>query len=475
MNKNNSIQATMFRDLESKSAYELAKTCGFHYLDHALERNVFPTEKAMQDLAKFEEKMPEWSTPAKEVIRLLHVYGSPATVSQIGGRYFGFVDGSAVPAGMAAKLLATFWDQNTAMHVMSPISSKLECIVEHWMKELFNLPQSTVAGFVSGTSPANFCGLAAARWRILNRLKWDVNQKGVRNAPLIRIVAGRHAHSAVVKAVSLLGFGKESIEWVATDSQGRILPEALPQLDERTILILQAGDVNTGAFDPFRELCEKAKKANAWVHIDGAFGLWAAASETLKHLTMGIELADSWAVDGHKTLNTPYDCGIALCKDREAYLGALQIAGSYLNASDEARDGMLFTPEASRRSRIIELWATLKFLGKQGLSQMIDGMHERALQFERELGAIRGFRILNEVVFNQVLVGCDDDEITQDTLKKIQDLRECWVGGSAWEGKRAIRISVCSWATTPDDITRSTKSFERALNETMEANLAFRN
>jgi len=475
MTKNNSIQATMFRDLESKSAYELAKTCGFHYLDHALERNVFPTDKAMEDLAKFEEKLPEWSTPAKEVIRLLHVYGSPATVSQIGGRYFGFVDGSAVPAGMAAKLLATFWDQNTAMHVMSPISSKLECIVENWLKELFNLPQSTVAGFVSGTSPANFCGLAAARWRILKRLNWDVNERGLRNAPAIRIVAGRHAHSAVVKAVGLLGFGKDIIEWVNTDDQGRMIPEKLPALDDRTILILQAGEVNTGAFDPFPQLCEKAKAANAWVHIDGAFGLWAAASDTLNHLTKGIELADSWAVDGHKTLNTPYDCGIALCKDKEAYLAALQISGSYLAASDEARDGMLFTPEASRRSRIVELWATLKFLGKKGLSQMIDGMHDRALQFERELGSINGIRIINEVVFNQVLVGFDSDEITQNTLKRIQELRECWVGGSVWDGKRTIRISVCSWATTPDDITRSAKSFERALRETLESSLSMRN
>lgn len=457
----NSIQSKMYVDVQDKDLFKTAQHLGQDYLENIFDRNVFPTEKALEDLKHFDEEMPAVSTDANEVIQFLNTYGAPATVATLGARYFGFVAGSAVPAALAAKSLATFWDQSPAMHVLSPVGSKLEAVVETWLKDLFNLPDTTVAGFVSGTSSANFCGLAAARYRLLSNMNWDVNTKGLFYAPKIRIVTGKDAHSTVLKAISLLGFGTENLEWVDVDDQGRIIPENIPELDSTTILILQAGNVNSGSFDKFKDICKKANDANAWVHIDGAFGLWAAAVDKLKHLTQGIELANSWAVDGHKTLNTPYDSGIVMCSDGEAIRSALHMVGSYIVTSEQ-RDGMFYTPEMSRRARVIELWTTLKYLGKNGINEMIFEMHQRALQVAEELAKIDGFTVLNEVVFNQVLVRCDTDNLTLKTIAHVQQLRECWVGGSEWHGKKVIRISVCSWATTANDISRSVKSFEQA-------------
>ncbi len=394
------------------------------------------------------------------MLALLNKYGSPATVSQIGGRYFGLVNGGIIPTGLAAKWLNDFWDQNSPLYVTSPIVSTLETVVENWLKQLFGLPEETVAGFVSGTSMAIMCGLAAARYRIYKKLGWNINENGLIGAPRLRIVAGKHTHGTVLKAVALLGFGKNSIEWVEVDEEGRILPEQIPELDEKTILILQAGNVNSGSFDSFQEICDRAYLADSWVHIDGAFGLWVAGSEKLKSLTKGIEKADSWSVDGHKTLNTPYDSGVVLCKDKDALISALQATGSYIVYGDN-RDGMLYTPEMSRRARAVELWATLKYLGKDGVDNLVYGLHQRATQFAKELSE-EGFKILNDVVFNQVLVACESDSETEKVLINIQDLRECWCGGSQWFGKRVIRISVCSWSTTSEDVTRSVASFVKA-------------
>jgi glutamate/tyrosine decarboxylase-like PLP-dependent enzyme len=456
-----SLQEKMLSEMQDKSLFEQAQKHAFQYLDEAFKRNVYPSEDALEKLKVFDEEMPEHPSDGIEAIELLHQYGSPATVSQIGGRYFGFVSGGAVPAGLAAKHLATYWDQNSAMYVMSPITAKLESVVESWLKSIFHLPETTVAGFVSGTSGANLCGLAAARYRLLKNLQWDVNTNGLFSAPNIRVVAGKQAHSTVIKAIALLGFGQKSIEFVEADDQGRINSDLLPELDNRTLLILQAGNVNSGSFDDFSKICEKARNAGAWIHIDGAFGLWAGAAEQLKHLTKGMEYAHSWAVDGHKTLNTPYDCGIIMCADREALTSALHMSGSYIVVSED-RDGMLYTPEMSKRARIIELWATLKYLGKSGVDQMITTMHERAVQFANKISALDGLTVLNQVVFNQVLVCCDSDEMTNKVLEKIQALRECWVGGSMWQDRRVIRISVCSWATTSDDIDTSVRSFAKA-------------
>ncbi len=455
-----SIQDKMFKELEEKEIFELAKKYAYEYQQEVNERNVFPTAEALDNLKHFEEDLPVPSLPATQVIEMLQLYGAPATVAQTGGRYFGFVNGGVVPAGLAAKWLADFWDQNTAMQVISPVSARLEMVVRKWLRQLFGLPERTVAGFVSGSFSATFCGLVAARYRLLKRQGWDVNEKGLANAPALRVITSRQTHSTVLKAIALTGLGKKNIEWVEVDEQGRIIPELIPEPDDKTILILQAGNVNAGSFEDFENICRKANKANAWVHIDGAFGLWANAAASLKHLTKGMELANSWSVDGHKTLNTPYDCGIVLCEDEDALVSALHMSGGYIIEGDE-RDGMFYTPEMSRRARVIELWAVMKYLGRQGIDEMVTGLHARAVQFAKALAG-NGFEILNEVVFNQVLVYHNNDEDTLQILAAVQKERICWCGGSVWSGKKVIRISVCSWATTEADIEKSVQSFVNA-------------
>ena len=457
------LQDKMFREIGDKSVFNKAQQHALAYLNEVFQRNVYPEETAIRNLSIFDEDLPDVSYEAEAVIDLLHTHGSPATVATLGGRYFGFVTGSALPVGLAAKHLGTYWDQSPAMNVLSPVTCKLESVVEKWLIRLFGLPEHSVAGFVSGTSMANLCGLAAARYRILARNNRDINKKGLYNAPKIRIVTGRQAHSTVLKAIGILGLGQDNIDWVDVDDQGSIIPESVPAMDSNTILILQAGNVNSGAFDNFDLLCDKAIHANAWVHIDGAFGLWAGAVDRLKHLTKGMEKANSWAVDGHKTLNTPYDCGIVLCKDKEALTAALHMSGSYIIESEQ-RDGMFYTPEMSRRARIIELWAIIKYLGREGIDQMVLTMHERATQFAAEIAEIGGFSVDNEVVFNQVLVRCQTDLLTDQVLRNIQELRECWLGGSMWKGRKVMRMSICSWATTEADISVAVRSFEKALN-----------
>ena len=450
-------RSRLLEEMTNKELFSLVAGYGHDYIKKSFDRNVYPTEEALAGLSSFREALPETFTSAENILNLLNDAGSPATVSQIGGRYFGFVNGGVVPAGLLARLLSDCWDQNTGLQVISPLASVLETVVQGWLVDLFGLPRSTVAGFVSGTSMATFCGLAAARYRILKRKGWDINDRGMSGAPRIRVVAGRQAHSTVLKAVGLLGFGKDNIEWVDTDDQGRMVPEKLPELDDISILILQAGNVNTGSFDDFGPLCDTAAHAGAWVHIDGAFGLWAAAVDRLSYLAEGIGKANSWSVDAHKTLNTPYDNGIVLCKDSDALTSALHMTGSYIVLGQE-RDGMFFTPEMSKRARIIELWAVLKSLGKRGINDMVQGMHERAEQFAQGLEAA-GFEVLNEVVFNQVIARYRDDATTKRILKEVQNLRVCWCGGSRWQDKDVIRISVCSWVTSEEDVGKSLRSF----------------
>jgi glutamate/tyrosine decarboxylase-like PLP-dependent enzyme len=451
------IRKRMFNEMEQKFVFEDARNAAYSYADQALERNVFPTDDAIDDLSHFDEALPNAPGNAQQILQQLHQYGSPASVAQIGGRYFGLVNGGALPVTLAVRWLTDFWDQNTPLYLSSPVTSRLEVVTEAWLRELFYLPDSCVAGFVSGSSMAILCGIAAARQRNFERLGWDFNRKGYHGAPRLRVVASTQAHGTVSKAIALLGFGSDNIEWVDADEQGRICAELVPKLDESTILLLQAGNVNSGAFDDFKLLCAKAKKAGAWVHIDGAFGLWAAGSKRLAHLTRGIELADSWSFDGHKTLNTPYDSGVIMCRDRDALVNALHAAGAYIVYSDN-RDGMLHTPEMSRRARVFELWAALKYLGKSGIDELVYGLHERALQFAAELEQ-QDFEVQNDVVFNQILVSTESEAITTATIAEIQRSGECWVGGTRWRQRDVIRISVCSWATTQQDISRSVRAF----------------
>lgn len=430
------------------------------YMRTILSRSVVPDAESVEKLSIFQEPLNDGYGDMHEIIERLHRYGSPATVAQTGGRYFGFVNGGIIPASLAAKWLTDVWDQNTALYVMSPVVSVLEGVCEKWLAELFGFPSDTAAGFVAGSSSAMLCGLAAGRNRLLGQAGYDAGEKGLFGAPEIRVVLGEGAHSSVYKALSILGLGSGRVTRVPQDEQGRIRTDAVPALDDRTLLILQAGNVNTGSFDHFDELCLKARDAGAWVHIDGAFGLWAAASEKLKYLTRGIEHAHSWSLYAHKSLNAPYDCGIIMCSDRTALANALHMTGSYLVFSEQ-RDNMLYTIDMSRRARAVELWASLKSLGKRGVAELMEDLHDKAVYFAKELSG-NGFVIHNDVVFNQVIVSPQDPSITEQTLQNIQNSGVCWCGGSKWENKPVIRISVCSYRTTYQDIDLSVKAFVEA-------------
>lgn len=462
-NTKDNIRERMFHEMKDKHIFNLVREYAFEYADNATGRNVFPTPEAIEGLKAFDEDLPVKPDSPEDLLAQLHKYGSPATVMESGGRYYGFVIGGTIPAALAAKWLADFWDQNAGLYMTSPVASRLETVVEKWLRQLFRLPDNVVSGFVSGTTTAVFCALAAARYRVLKQLDWDVNAKGLFNAPGIRIVAGRQAHGAVIKSILMLGLGVDNIEWAEVDSQGRIIPEKMPVLDKNTILILQAGNVNSGSFDPIDEICDKAVKAKAWIHVDGAFGLWASCSDKFAYLTRGIEKANSWSVDGHKTLNTPYDCGIVLCNDQEALVSALHVTGSYL-IHGENRDGYSYTPEMSRRAHAVELWAAIKYLGQDGIKELVEGLCDRTKQFADEI-KIAGFKVMNDVVYNQVLVACENDDITSKTLELVQKSGECWCGSALWDNRKVIRVSVCSWATTAEDISRSVKAFVKAYRE----------
>jgi len=457
------LQEKMFALAADHALFEQAKTNAFDYLDSAFERSPYPTDAALAGLTAFDEPLPANPADPAKMLHLLHEYGSPATVATTGGRYFGLVVGSVFPPVMAARWLADVWDQLATLYVTSPVMGKLEAVCEKWLLDILGLPKDCVAGFVSGTSMATMCGLAAGRYELLRRQGWDVNSKGLFGAPPFRVVVGAEAHGTVFKALALLGLGKDRVEIVPVDAQGRIDPAQMPTLDSNTLLVLQAGNVNSGSFDPLDELCQRANAAGSWVHVDGAFGLWAAASASKRYLTRGIEKADSWSVDGHKTLNTPYDSGIVLCRRPEALVAALQNTGSYILYS-ENRDGMLYTPEMSRRGRVVELWATLKTLGRSGVEELVDGLCARAQQAAGQLKA-EGFQVQNDVVFNQVLVTGDSPDETGALLKRLQKSGEVWCGGANWHGQPVIRISVCSWATTEKDIDRLTEAFVAARKE----------
>jgi len=442
---------------------EQAYAFSLEYMNSVLDRPVFPNPADIERLLAFDEELPVMRCDPHKILEMLHEKGSPATVAQTGGRYFGFVNGGIAPSALAAKWLADTWDQNASMYVASPVASKLEDVCEKWLVSLLGLPESTVAGFVGGSSTATLCGLAAGRNHLLKAVGYNVATQGLYGAPEIKVVLSEGAHSTVYKALSILGLGSERVLKVPMDEQGRIREDLMPELDNRTLLILQAGNVNTGAFDQFDSLCEKAKVAGAWVHIDGAFGLWAAASNSLKHLTQGIEKADSWSVDAHKTLNAPYDNGIVLCRNREALTSALSMNGDYIVYSTQ-RDGMNYTLDMSRRARIVELWATLKSMGRSGVAELVEDLHQKAVYFADELTK-KGFQILNEVCFNQVLVSAETTKVTTDILRLVQNSGELWCGGSQWDGKPVIRLSICSYRTTLQDIDRCVREFIIARDE----------
>jgi aromatic-L-amino-acid decarboxylase len=433
------------------------------YLEAVDARRVSPAPEAVARLSALRGPLPPGPTSAEAVLHLLDEYGSPATVANGGGRYFGFVNGGCLPAAMAAGWLVTAWDQNAAFLVQSPTAITLEEVAIDWVRELLGLPAGTGGAVVTGATMANFAALAAARHTLLQRAGWDVEADGLFGAPPITVVVGEEVHPSLLKALGLLGMGRKRIVRVPVDSQGRMRADALPHLDDRTILCLQAGNVNTGAFDPAAAICPAARAAGAWIHIDGAFGLWAAASPEYRKLTKGFDLADSWATDGHKWPNIGYDCGIALVREPAALKDAMSVRAAYLE-TDGPREPSDYNPELSRRARGVELWAGLRSLGRQGMAAIVERTSSHARRFATGLKAA-GYEVLNEVVINQVLVSFGSPEKTLGIIARLQAEGTCWCGSTVWQGRTAMRISVSSWATTTDDVDRSLAAMIHAAQQ----------
>jgi glutamate/tyrosine decarboxylase-like PLP-dependent enzyme len=417
--------------------------------------------------------LPELSSDALEVISDLVQSVEPGLVSSPGGRYFGFVIGGTTHAALAADWLTSAWDQNAGLYVCGPAAAVVEEIAGAWITELLGLPPGVSFGFVTGCQMAHVTALAAARYRVLARVGWDVNEQGLFGAPPIRVFVGAERHVTVDRALRLLGLGVASIIEVEADDQGRMVPDALRDAlarhDGPRIVCAQAGNVNTGSTDPLTEITDVSHNAGAWVHIDGAFGLWAAASPELRHLVAGAERADSWATDAHKWLNVPYDSGIALCADPEAHQAAMGVRAAYLvqAEADGPRDQLDWNPEFSRRARGFSVYAAIRSLGRLGVADLVERCCAHARRFGEELASVPNVEILNDVALNQVLVrfledGGDHDAYTRAVIDAIQHDGVCWLSGTTWHGMSAMRISVSSWATTSEDVERSIESIKLA-------------
>ncbi len=432
---------------------EAAQRAG-RYLDGLDDRPVFPPAAGLAGLAAFDEPLPAAPQDPAATLALLDDAGSPATVASAGGRYFGFVIGGSLPATVAANWLAGVWDQNAGLNAASPVAAKLEGVALGWLLDVLGLPAESAGGFVTGATMANFSGLAAARHAVLRQVGWDAEAQGLFGAPPITVIVGEEVHVSLLKALGLLGFGRERVVRVPVDAQGRMRADVLPAISGPTIVCIQAGNVNSGAFDPAAEIIQAAHAANAWVHVDGAFGLWAAAAPARAHLMAGVAEADSWATDAHKWLNVPYDSGLVFCRRAADLRGALSHnKAAYLQESAQ-REPMEYTPEMSRRARGIEVWAALRSLGRAGLADLIERCCRYATRLAERLSAA-GYDILNDVELNQVLVSFGTDEQTQRVVRALQQDGTEWCGGTVWHGRAAMRISVSSGATTEADIERS--------------------
>jgi glutamate/tyrosine decarboxylase-like PLP-dependent enzyme len=451
------------RQSQSGDVLSLAAERAQHYVRAAGHRKVAPSEAAMAALTELHEPFPSSPSDPSEVIARLDELGSPATVATTGGRYFGFVNGGMLPAALAANWLAGAWNQNAALRVMSPVAAELEDVVIQWVCEALGLPEDSAGGLVTCATMANFTALATARHALLAREGWNVIDDGMFGAPPVEVVVGAEVHASVLKALSLAGFGRNRVTAIEADSQGRMRKDKLPRLSKLAIVCIQAGNVNTGAFDPAAEICAWAHEQSAWVHTDGAFGLWARVSPKYEHLARGFENADSWATDAHKWPNVGYDSGLAIVRDGAALRASMGITAAYLEPGSR-REPMHHTPEASRRARGVELWAALKSLGRSGLCALIERTCGHAQQF---VGGLReaGFTVLNDVVINQVLVSFGSPEVTREVIRRIQEDGTCWCAGTIWQGQTAMRISVSSWATTEEDVKQSLAVMIRIARE----------
>jgi glutamate/tyrosine decarboxylase-like PLP-dependent enzyme len=431
-------------------------------------RRSFPTATEIQALDRLDGPAPEAGTDPLEVLRALDEVGSPATVASAGGRYFGFVIGGALPAPLAANWLAGAWNQNAGLFATSPAGARLEQIALRWTRELLELPEGSEGAFVTGATMANFTALAAARHSVLARVGWDVEERGLTGAPPITVLVGEEVHNSLLKALSMLGLGRGRVTRVAVDEQGRMKPSGLPPISGPTIVCLQAGSVNTGAFDPIGDIAPRARSAGAWVHVDGAFGLWATVAPARRQLAEGAGRADSWALDGHKWLNVPYDSGLVFVRSPEDLRSAMSIGAAPYLTQSEQREPSQYAPELSRRARGIEAWAAIRSLGRSGLADMIERCCQHAARLAEGLRA-GGHTVLNEVELNQVLVAFGDDAMTSRVIAGVQADGTCWCGGTRWHGRTAMRISVSSWATTREDVDLSLAAILRVAEEVRRA------
>jgi glutamate/tyrosine decarboxylase-like PLP-dependent enzyme len=438
------------------------------FLESVPERPVFPRVELDDLRARLGGRVPEGPTDPHAVVRELAAAGDTGAVAIPGGRYFGFVIGGAVPAALAADWLTSAWDQNAGLYVAGPAAAVVEEVAGAWLAELLGLPADVSFAFVTGTQMAHATALAAARNQVLAEAGWDVERDGLAGAPRIRVLAGEKVHSTLPRALRLVGLGTGSIVPVAADDQGRMRADsvrgALAAGEGPTIVCAQAGEVNTGSFDPFEEIADAAEEAGAWLHVDGAFGLWAAASPRFAHLTAGAERADSWSTDGHKWLNVPYDSGIVLCSRPEAHRRAMSVYADYLIHADEGgpRDQMDWTPEFSRRARGFTVYAAIRSLGRSGIAELVERCCDHAARFAAGIAKIPRVEVLNEVVLNQVLFRFGSDERTQAALAAVQESGIAWMSGSVWQGRQAIRLSVSNWQTTAEDIDRTVAAFAAA-------------
>ena len=443
------------RDLLNQTAEIAAR-----YLETLDERSVTPTPEALARLADLDQPLQEAPQNPAAVLEMLDRIGSPATVGMAGRRYFGFVIGGSLPAALAANWLAGAWDQNPGLFAASPIGAVLEEVSLRWLLDVLKLPAESGGAFVTGATMANFTALAAARHAVLERVGWDVEADGLFGAPPVTVVVGDEVHPSLIKALGMLGLGRSRVVRVPVDSQGRMRAGEMPLLSGPTIVCIQVGNVNTGAFDPAAEICARAHAAGAWVHVDGAFGLWAAASPRYAHLVEGVAGADSWATDAHKWLNVPYDSGLAFVRDPVALKRAMSVTAAYL-PQGEHREPSQYTPELSRRARGVEVWAALRSLGRTGLSDLIERTCRLAGRFAVELNR-GGCEILNDVVLNQVLASFGDPARTKKVIERVQKDGTCWCGATEWQRRTAMRISVSSWATRDEDVDRSVAAILRA-------------
>lgn len=430
------------------------------YLKGLDSRSVAPADEAVRNLKALDETLPAGPEAPEKVLQIMDEICSPATMATAGRRFFGFVIGGSLPITLAANWLAGAWDQTSSLYKVTPSTAHLEQVALEWLLDLFGLPSCSGAAFVTGATMANFSALAAARHSVYTKAGWDIEGQGLIGAPPFTVIAGEEAHPSVLKALGMLGLGRNRLVRVPVDSQGRMRADRFPDIKGPAIVCVQAGNVNTGSFDPIAEICSRAHEARAWVHVDGAFGLWATAAPSCAHLAKGIANADSWATDAHKWLNVPYDSGLAFVRNPDDLRAAMAITAEYLPTESDHRNPADFVPELSRRARGVEIWAALKALGRSGVADMIERNCRQAQRFAEGLRKA-GFRILNDVVLNQVLVSFGDAERTKQVIARIQVDGTCWCGGTVWQGTTAMRISASSWATTDQDVDRSLNAILR--------------